>query len=51
LLKSNLQLRVFSKIKLENNKLLLNKIYNLNNIDSENEICEKNALLEKIIGS
>ena len=38
MLKSNLQLRVFSKIKLENNKLLLNKIYNLNNIDSENEI-------------
>tara|TARA_Y100000994_G_scaffold247381_1_gene252649 strand:+ start:777 stop:1742 length:966 start_codon:yes stop_codon:yes gene_type:complete len=37
MLKSNSQLRVFSKIKFEKNKLLLNKTYNLNNIQIENK--------------
>ena len=37
MLKSNLKLRVFSKIKFEKNKLLLNKIYNLDN-NSKDEI-------------
>ena len=38
MLKSNSQLRVFSKIKFEKNKLLLNKIFNIVNNNSENEI-------------
>ena len=38
MLKSNSKLRVFSKIKFENNKLLLNKIFNIYNNNSENEI-------------
>ena len=38
MLKSNSQLRVFSKIKFEKNKLLLNKIFNIYNNNSENEI-------------
>jgi len=38
MLKSNSQLRVFAKIKLEKNKLLLNRIYNLGSIESEDEI-------------
>lgn len=38
MLKSNSQLRVFAKIKLEKNKLLLTRIYNLGNIESEDEI-------------
>ena len=38
ILKTNSQLRVFSKIKLENNKLLMNKIYNSVNIEKEDEI-------------
>ncbi len=37
MLKSNSQLRVFSKIKFEKNKLLFNKTYNLNNIQIENK--------------
>ena len=38
MLKFNSQLRVFSKIKFEKNELLLNKIYNLNDIESEDQI-------------
>ena len=38
MLKSNSQLRVFSRIKFEKNKLLLNKIFNIDNNKSENEI-------------
>ena len=38
MLKSNSQLRVFAKIKFEKNKLLLNRIYNLGNIKSKDEI-------------
>ena len=38
MLKSNLELRVFSKIQFEKNKLLLNKIYNLDNNNSKDEI-------------
>ena len=38
MLKSNTELRVFSKIKFEKNKLLLNRIYNLENIEIENKI-------------
>ena len=38
MLKSNSQLRVFAKIKFEKNKLLLNRIYNLGNIESKDEI-------------
>ena len=43
MLKSNSQLRVFSKIKFEKNKLLLNKIFNLDD-NSEHEI--KNIILD-----
>tara|TARA_Y100000741_G_scaffold176154_1_gene133751 strand:- start:1090 stop:2166 length:1077 start_codon:yes stop_codon:yes gene_type:complete len=39
-LKSNSKLQVFSKIKFEKNELLLNRIYNLVNIESEDEINE-----------
>ena len=38
MLKSTTQLRVFSKIKFEKNKLLLNRIYNLDNIEVEDEV-------------
>jgi hypothetical protein len=38
ILKSTSQLRVFSKIKFEKKKLLLNRSYNLNNIESEERI-------------
>ena len=38
MLKSNTELRVFSKIKFEKNKLLLNRIYNLENTEIENKI-------------
>ena len=38
ILKSTSQLRVFSKIKFEKKKLLLNRSYNLNNIESEKRI-------------
>ena len=38
MLKSTTQLRVFSKIKFEKNKLLLNRIYNLDNIELEDEV-------------
>ena len=38
MLKSNSQLRVFSRIKFEKNKLLLNKIFNMDNNKSEKEI-------------
>ena len=38
MLKSNSQLRVFSKIKFEKNKLLFNKIFNIINNNLENEI-------------
>ena len=44
MLKSNSQIRVFSKIKFENNKLLLNKIFYLVNNSSEHEI--QNIILD-----